>query len=150
MDKKGIGKALTLLLSIAIITLEITVFYSAYGEVFKPINFAVKEIPKNIDNNILLLNLLRTETADGAISDMIIQSYLSDEYYTLEKHITIFIVAYYGENYIWHLSIENTKKAGNYNFIQGILKGKKKYEASTLIPSYTKEAIEVELSIYKK
>lgn len=150
MDKKGIGKALTLLLSIAIITLEITVFYSAYGTVFKSVAFSIQEVPEEIDDNLLLLNLLRTETVDGTISDMIIQSHISDNYYTLEKHIIIFVESYYGENYVWHLSIDNTKKASNYDFIQGIWKGKKKYESSTLIPSYTKEAIEVELSIYKK
>lgn len=150
MDKKGIGRALTLLLSIAIITLEITIFYSAYSTTFKSVTFAIQEIPEKIDDNLLLLNLLKTETVDGTIADLIIQSYLLDNYYTLEKHITIFVKQFYGENYIWHLSIDDNKKAGNYNLIQGIKKGRKKYEASTLVPLHSKEAIEVELSIYRK
>ncbi len=150
MDKKGLGRALTLLLSIAIITLEITVFYSAYNTIFKSVTFAIQEIPEKIDNNLLLLNLLRTETGEGTIADLVIQFYLLDDPYSnLKEHITIFVEEFYGENYIWHLSIDD-KKVGNYNLIQGIWKGKKKYEASTLVPLHSREAVEVELSIYRK
>ncbi len=147
MNKKG--RALTLLLSIAFITLAITVFYSNYSTTFKSVTFAIQEIPKKIDDNLLLLNLLRTEAGEETIADLVIQFYLLNDDYTLKKHITIFVEEFYGENYIWHLSIDN-KKVGNYNLIQGIKKGRKKYEASTFVPLHSKEAIEVELSIYKK
>ena len=116
MNKKGIGRALTLLLSIAIITLEITVFYSAYGAISKPVTFAIQEVPGEIDDNLLLLNLLRTETEEGTIADEIIKFYLIENNdYTLKKHITIFVEKFYGEDYIWKISVNDDKITSNYN-----------------------------------
>ena len=149
MDKKGIGRALTLLLSIAIITLEIIVFYSAYSTTFKAVTFAIQEGPDEIDDNLLLLNLLRTETGEGIIADEVIQFYLiEDNYKTIRRYISTFVKQFYGDDYVWQLSVNDDKKIDNYDLIQSIRK-EKKYEASTLIPLHSKEAVEVELSIYK-
>ena len=147
-DKKGFVKMLTLLLAILLIVVEFKFFYIIYGNTLEPITFAITEIPNNNDNNLALINLLRTSYKEGNVADIIIYAHSTDSYDKIKEVINEFINNYYGEGYFWDLNVNGEKELDNYGLVEGI--GKRKiYSSSIMVPTYSKEVIEVELLVYK-
>ena len=146
-NKKGFGKALNFLLALILIVLNFALFFKAYAAYLDPVTKSVVEIPKEIDDNLLLINLLKTKANQGTVADVLKVSYLSDDYSDLEHIITKFVDDYYGEEHYWEIYINEYEKASN--FLTMVTKTKV-YGSSIIIPSYSKEAIEFELFIYKE
>jgi hypothetical protein len=157
--KSSIGKALTLLLSIALISLELITFHSLMLLSIDPIKTTIKEIPTKIDNTNFLINLLNTKYDNKEILH-----YLNLYYYSTEskseadffgnqpeiiKHLNKFVENFYGNNYVWFLEIENKETLSNdYYFIK--INKKTVHDSSIKIPLHSKEVINVKFKVYKK
>ena len=148
MNKKGIAKALTLLLSIALIAVELTLFYGVYDKSLDPVTFTIKEVSNEMDNNMFLINLMKTETDIGLTYDLVVKYYLKDEYSLLSKQITSIVNDYYGSNYFWYISVGD-KELDNYSLLESFRK-KLIGESSITLPLYNKEVVEVEFKIFTK
>jgi len=141
-NKKGITWEINFLLSIGVIVILLTGFVMVSGKFFEPIEQSIREVPDSLDDTSLLITMLRTEFEGKPLSDLLINS----QYETFEQQITPLISNHFGEDRFWELTIKD-KTIGTAGLV---FKGDKIYESSIILPLLSKEAVDVELSIYKK
>ena len=142
-NKKGLMRALNLLISILGIAFLFFIFFKYSVLPSDRVRINIQEETNRINDDILLLNYLRTPTGDQTIADLIVKSYQDKNYDQLKEETDSIFKKVYGEDTIWRLTIGNEEIT---NYIAKFLKPSIKSE--TIIPSpYDKDIIKIKLEI---
>lgn len=112
------------------------------------LKFEFNEKMANINDDLLILDILKSPVKGMAMADIIVESYLSDDYAELETEMRRLVGEYMGPETDWQLYIDDEKKKESCGII-GCNGKKRTYETQLpLINPTRKNNIRVTLSIY--
>lgn len=112
------------------------------------LKFELNEKMKDANNDLLILDILKAPVKDMTMADIIVESYLSDNYAELETEMGRLVGEYMGTKTDWQIYIDDEKKKESCGII-GCNGKKHTYETQLpLINPTRKNNIKVTLSIY--
>jgi len=153
MNKKAIGgKPLIIIFSSGIMALLFLSFFW-YADFRSTSTTRIINIAfEDKSNNIFLRSYLSTPFGEGTIADLLIQSYLTEDYTALEKKTTYIIRTYFeNEEYIWEIKINGAEKSHNFELKDRLSFEREIMAAQTTLPSVdpTLKDLKIELLVYE-
>lgn len=137
-----------LLFLVSMLVIAIAIFFVFFYFKAEKTKVKITEDVIKIDNNIELLNILRTYIGDRNVADLIADYYNQKIMaYELTNKIDVLMKEIYGDDVAWAIKVEGQEIS---NFIVTLGKSMIK-ESSTSIPNYAdSKPINVELRFYEK
>lgn len=148
LNKKAGDIASYMMLFIAIFLIGIVFSFALFHtySLEKIASLDIKEKITKADTELRLSSILRAPVKDKTVADIVVESYLNDNYDELEKEMHMIVKTYFADETDWELLI-NDKKIASFKTLAF---KSKKHTYETFLPLITpnKNNIQVTLNTY--